>query len=59
MGAFRRSELVALEVADLVEVADGLRVVIRRSKTDQTGRAKRSRYPEAPGFARSRRCRLG
>jgi integrase len=36
-GAFRRSELCALEVADLVEVPDGLRVVIRRSKTDQTG----------------------
>jgi integrase len=36
-GAFRRSELVALQVADLTEVADGFRVLIRRSKTDQTG----------------------
>jgi integrase len=36
-GAFRRAELVALEVADLVEVADGLRVVIRHCKTDQEG----------------------
>jgi site-specific recombinase XerD len=36
-GAFRRSELVALEVEDLVECADGLRVTIRRSKTDQEG----------------------
>jgi site-specific recombinase XerD len=36
-GAFRRSELVALEVADLVETPDGLRVTIRRSKTDQEG----------------------
>lgn len=36
-GAFRRSELVALEVADLQEAADGLRVTIRRSKTDQEG----------------------
>jgi site-specific recombinase XerD len=36
-GAFRRSELVALEVADLSEVPDGLRVRIRRSKTDQEG----------------------
>jgi site-specific recombinase XerD len=34
-GAFRRSELVALEVADLTEAPDGLRVLIRRSKTDQ------------------------
>jgi site-specific recombinase XerD len=36
-GAFRRSELCALRVEDLVEVADGFRVAIRRSKTDQTG----------------------
>jgi site-specific recombinase XerC len=36
-GAFRRSELVALQVDDLTEVADGFRVTIRRSKTDQTG----------------------
>ena len=34
-GAFRRSELVALDVADLKETEDGLRVTIRRSKTDQ------------------------
>jgi site-specific recombinase XerD len=31
-GAFRRSELVALNVADLVETRQGLRVAIRRSK---------------------------
>jgi integrase len=36
-GAFRRSELVALEVEDLSEVPDGLRVRIRRSRTDQGG----------------------
>ena len=36
-GAFRRSELVALNVADLEETDDGIRVIIRRSKTDQTG----------------------
>jgi site-specific recombinase XerD len=36
-GAFRRSELVALEVADLTEAPDGLRVLIRRSKGDQEG----------------------
>ena len=34
-GAFRRAELVALTVADLAFVDDGLRVTIRRSKTDQ------------------------
>jgi site-specific recombinase XerD len=33
-GGMRRSELVALDVDDLVEVEDGLRVTIRRSKTD-------------------------
>jgi integrase len=36
-GAFRRSELVGLDVADLVDDRDGLRVTIRRSKTDQEG----------------------
>ena len=36
-GAFRRSELVALDVADLTEHPDGLRVRISRSKTDQEG----------------------
>ncbi len=36
-GAFRRSELVALEVADLEFTDDGIRVNIRRSKTDQEG----------------------
>jgi site-specific recombinase XerD len=36
-GALRRSELVALDVADVVENGDGLVVTIRRSKTDQEG----------------------
>jgi hypothetical protein len=36
-GAFRRSELVALDVADLEETEEGMRVAIRRSKTDQEG----------------------
>jgi integrase len=36
-GAFRRSELAALDVADLEEHRDGLRVHVRRSKTDQEG----------------------
>jgi hypothetical protein len=36
-GAFRRSELVALRVGNLVEVPDGFRVLIRRSNTDQAG----------------------
>jgi integrase len=33
-GTFRRSELLALAVGDLTELGDGLRVTIRRSKTD-------------------------
>ena len=49
-GAFRRSELCALQVDDLVEVPDGLRVVIRRSKTDQTGEGQEVAIP--------RGCRL-
>jgi integrase len=36
-GAFRRSELVALDIADLEFCNNGLRVTIRRSKTDQEG----------------------
>jgi integrase len=36
-GAFRRSELVALDVADIDETAEGLRITIQRSNTDQEG----------------------
>jgi site-specific recombinase XerD len=36
-GAFRRSELVALDVNDVEETTEGVRVTIRRSKTDQEG----------------------
>jgi integrase len=36
----RRSELVALDVADLEWVPEGLRVRIRRSKTDQEGKGR-------------------
>ena len=37
-GAFRRSELVALDVTDLQFTPEGLLLTIRRSKTDQEGR---------------------
>jgi site-specific recombinase XerD len=40
-GAFRRSELVALDVADLQEAESGLLVTIRRSKTDQEGKGRK------------------
>jgi site-specific recombinase XerD len=44
-GAFRRSELVALTVADLVDAPDGYRVMIRRSKTDQEGEGQEIAIP--------------
>jgi site-specific recombinase XerD len=36
-GAFRRSELVALRVDDIERTPEGIKVSIRRSKTDQEG----------------------
>lgn len=39
-GGFRRSELLALDVRDIVEVPEGLKIFIRRSKTDQEGRGR-------------------
>ena len=44
-GAFRRSELMALTVADLSEVDGGMRVIIRRSKTDQEGQGQEIAIP--------------
>ena len=44
-GAFRRSELVALEVADLAFEPDGMRVRVRRSKTDQDGQGQEIAIP--------------
>jgi integrase len=39
-GAFRRSELVAIDVSDLRETEAGLIVTIRRAKTDQEGQGR-------------------
>jgi site-specific recombinase XerD len=36
-GGFRRSELVALNVADITETANGLELTLHHSKTDQEG----------------------
>lgn len=49
-GAFRRSELVALDVADVRSTTDGLIVTVRRGKTDQegTGRAIGIPYGSTP-----------
>lgn len=48
-GAFRRSELVALDVEDLTFTDDGLLVVIRKSKTDQERQGQRIGVPRLPG----------
>jgi integrase len=44
-GAFRRSELVGLNVDDCVFSKDGLTVTLRRSKTDQAGTGRKIGIP--------------
>jgi len=44
-GAFRRSELVALDRADVELTTDGLVVTVRRSKTDQEAAGTRKAIP--------------
>ena len=46
-GAFRRSELVALDAADVAVAREGLVVRIRRSKTDQEGEGRKIGIPYA------------
>jgi integrase len=46
-GAFRRSELVALTVADVKKEREGLVVAVRRSKGDQEGRGAEKGIPYA------------
>ena len=48
-GAFRRSELVGLNVEDLEFVRDGVVVHLRRSKTDQEGQGRRVGIPRPEG----------
>jgi site-specific recombinase XerD len=50
-GAFRRSEIVALTVADVLFERDGLRVTMRRSKTDQEGKGYEKGLPFAGAAA--------
>lgn len=45
VGGMRRSEIVALSASDVVEVPEGLKVTIRRSKTDQEGRGRTIAIP--------------
>ena len=51
-GAFRRSELVALQYCDVAFVKEGLTLVLRRSKTDQCGEGRKIAIP----YARSHAC---
>jgi integrase len=44
-GAFRRSEVVGLDIADLAFGKDGLTVRLRRSKTDQSGEGRKIGVP--------------
>ena len=44
-GAFRRSELVSLDVGDLEFTRAGLIVTLRKSKTDQEGKSRRLGIP--------------
>ena len=46
-GAFRRSELVALDADDVQVTREGLVVTIRRSKTDQEGEGRKIGIPYA------------
>lgn len=44
-GAFRRSELAALDVGDIQKVRDGVIITLRRSKTDQEGEGRQIGVP--------------
>lgn len=51
-GAFRQSELVSLDVADINYVRQGIVLTLRKSKTDQTGAGRKIGIP----FGRTRWC---
>lgn len=51
-GAFRRSELVGLDYADIEHVRQGVVLHLRRSKTDQMGQGRKIAIP----FGRTRWC---
>lgn len=51
-GAFRRSELVGLDISDIEHVRQGIVVTLRRSKTDQNGAGRKIGIP----FGRSKWC---
>ena len=50
-GAFRRSEIVALQLGDIKRDPKGLKITIRKSKTDQEGRGHRIVIPNGQRIA--------
>lgn len=50
-GAFRRSELVGLDLEDLAFVDEGVIVTLRKSKTDQVGEGRKVAIPYGPESA--------
>ncbi len=57
-GAFRRSELVALDVQDLQLLPDRITVTLRHSKTDQEGAGMVKIIPEIPNDQTCPACAL-
>ena len=49
-GAFRRSELVALTINDIERTPEGIKVTIRKSKTDQEGKGHAIAIPNGAHF---------
>jgi len=49
-GAFRRSELVALMVNDIERTPEGIKIKIRKSKTDQEGQGQVIAIPNGTNF---------
>ena len=52
-GGFRRSELVALEYEDIEFVREGVKIFVKRSKTDQSGEGMTKAIPS---FANALYC---
>jgi site-specific recombinase XerD len=50
-GAFRRSELVGIDVAHITDSAEGLRILVPFAKTDQDGRGAIVVIPDRPRIA--------
>ena len=48
-GGFRRSELVAVAVDDITINGDAMTILVRRSKTDQSGEGLLKHFPRLPG----------